>query len=47
MKCKCGKKMRPCKNGVVIGSLKEGVKMQLFECEKCKRLKSVKETIKF
>lgn len=47
MKCECGEEMKSCKNGVVIGSLKKGIKMRLLECPKCKRLKSVKETIKF
>lgn len=41
--------MEPCKNGVVVGDLKEGIKMQLYKCTdpKCNRLKSVKEKVKF
>ncbi|MCK4358476.1 MAG: hypothetical protein KAW92_06990 [Candidatus Cloacimonetes bacterium] len=48
MKCKkCGTEMKQCKNGVIVGSLNEGIKLSLYECPKCGYLKRKKEKVKF
>ena len=48
MKCiDCKIEMVKCKHGVTVGSATKGTKMTLYECPKCKRLKNVKEKVKF
>jgi len=48
MKCpKCNVELQQCKNGIVVGSLKDGIKISLWECLKCGYLKTLKEKVKF
>lgn len=48
MKCKkCRIEMVQCKQGIVVGSLKEGIKLSLYKCPKCGYLKKQEEKVKF
>ena len=48
MKCeKCSVEMVKCEHGIIVGSLKKGVKLSLCKCPKCGCLKHEEEKVKF
>jgi len=48
MKClDCNVEMVKCKNGITVGSLNKGIKLSLYKCPKCRKLKRKKETVTF